>query len=319
MIWVLIAIALVVFYIYFYRKFAVLPDNSIMMLNGGLGSGKTSLAVGASIRDYKSRLRSWKICKVLFPWKKREKPVLCSSIPLKCEYVPLTLEILERKVRLPYGSVVLIDEFSLVADSMSYKTINNTVLMLFIKLFRQETRGGVMYITTQSLSDTFYMVGCVVVQFNIYRRVLILNKGLFSSVKQDWQTPYDFILSLEVMPTLDCCCSYNNLNLVRCITNRDDFFLVYKKIANEVIWCNPSYNNQRAFIEKLLEIRNQNKLIYVLIPARTDTKLFHELLYKKPGIEIEFIKGRLKFVGGFGSAPFPSMLIKIYPRKDLDF
>lgn len=171
MIWVLIAIALVVFYIYFYRKFAVLPDNSIMMLNGGLGSGKTSLAVGASIRDYKSRLRSWKICNVLFPWKKREKPVLCSSIPLKCEYVPLTLEILERKVRLPYGSVVLIDEFSLVADSMSYKTINNTVLMLFIKLFRQETRGGVMYITTQSLSDCHYAVKrCVNSYLWIFKR-----------------------------------------------------------------------------------------------------------------------------------------------------
>ena len=48
----------------------------------------------------------------------------------------------------------------------------------------------------------------------------------------------------------------------------------------------------------------------MLIPARTDTKYFHEYIYKKS--EIRFIKGRLKFVGkqkGSGSAPFPSMLV----------
>ncbi len=170
-IWVLVAVGLLLFYFFVYRKLAVLPDNAIVMINGGLGSGKTSFAVGTAIRDYRRRLRAWKICRVIFPWKKREKPVLCSSIPLRCEYVPLTLDILRRKKRLPYGSVVLIDEFSLVADSMSYKSINNTELMMFIKLFRQETMGGVMYITTQSLSDCHYaMKRCVNSYLWIFKR-----------------------------------------------------------------------------------------------------------------------------------------------------
>ena len=50
----------------------------------------------------------------------------------------------------------------------------------------------------------------------------------------------------------------------------------------------------------------------MLIPSRTDTKYFHEYIYKKPNAEIRFIKGRLKFGGkqkGSGSAPFPSMLV----------
>ena len=45
----------------------------------------------------------------------------------------------------------------------------------------------------------------------------------------------------------------------------------------------------------------------MLIPARTDTKAFHEYIYGKA--EIRFIKGRLKFGGSHNSAPFPSMVV----------
>ena len=44
-----------------------------------------------------------------------------------------------------------------------------------------------------------------------------------------------------------------------------------------------------------------------LLPARTDTKWFHEYIYHKA--EIRFIKGRLKFGDGKNSAPFPSMIV----------
>lgn len=45
----------------------------------------------------------------------------------------------------------------------------------------------------------------------------------------------------------------------------------------------------------------------MLIPARTDTKAFHEYIYGKA--EIRFIKGRLYFNDGKGRAPFPSMVV----------
>lgn len=45
----------------------------------------------------------------------------------------------------------------------------------------------------------------------------------------------------------------------------------------------------------------------MLIPARTDTKRFHEYIYGKA--EVRFIKGRLKFGGCENSAPFPSMIV----------
>ena len=45
----------------------------------------------------------------------------------------------------------------------------------------------------------------------------------------------------------------------------------------------------------------------MLLPARTDTKWFHEFVLNKA--EIRFIKGRLKFGDGNNSAPFPSMVV----------
>ena len=53
----------------------------------------------------------------------------------------------------------------------------------------------------------------------------------------------------------------------------------------------------------------------MLIPARTDTRYFHDYIYHKA--KIRFIKGRLKFVDmdnndpnkKMSPAPFPSMLI----------
>lgn len=49
-------------------------------------------------------------------------------------------------------------------------------------------------------------------------------------------------------------------------------------------------------------------VVVLLIPARTDTRWFHEYLYNKPNVELRFIRGRLKFGDSKNSAPFPSML-----------
>lgn len=45
----------------------------------------------------------------------------------------------------------------------------------------------------------------------------------------------------------------------------------------------------------------------MLIPARTDTRAFHDYIYHKA--EIRFVKGRLKFGNAKNSAPFPSMVV----------
>lgn len=66
---------------------------------------------------------------------------------------------------------------------------------------------------------------------------------------------------------------------------------------------NPPYGRE---IGKWVKKLSENKGVG-LLPARTDTKWFHEYILGKA--EIRFIKGRLKFGESKNSAPFPSMLI----------
>lgn len=72
------------------------------------------------------------------------------------------------------------------------------------------------------------------------------------------------------------------------------------------MWCNPPYGRELGkWVKKGSEATGG--VVVMLIPARTDTKYFHEYIYGKA--EIRFLKGRLKFGGSKNSAPFPSMIV----------
>ena len=89
-------------------------------------------------------------------------------------------------------------------------------------------------------------------------------------------------------------------------------------LSHEKVFCNPPYDNIKAWAKKCYETlmmaksNNQPVEIHLLIPARTDTEYFHE--YIKWVADIHFIRGRLKFVDLTGvskkptSAPFPSIV-----------
>lgn len=47
----------------------------------------------------------------------------------------------------------------------------------------------------------------------------------------------------------------------------------------------------------------------MLIPARTDTRWWHEFIGNNPNASVHFIKGRLKFGNAKNSAPFPSAIV----------
>ena len=60
--------------------------------------------------------------------------------------------------------------------------------------------------------------------------------------------------------------------------------------------------------------KGHTELAVFLVPARTDTKWFHEYVLNKA--TIRFIKGRLKFGDSKNSAPFPSMVL-VYKKEVL--
>ena len=132
-----------------------------------------------------------------------------------------------------------------------------------------------------------------------------MNKGLFTSKTGEWETPQEFYdkLNEEFRFTLDPCATKKNAKCKKFYTKEDDG--LSKDWSGERVFLNPPYGKE---VGKWVKKASESKcLIVCLLPARTDTRWFHQYIYHKS--EIRFIKGRLKFSGSSNSAPFPSMII----------
>jgi len=138
----------------------------------------------------------------------------------------------------------------------------------------------------------------------------------FTSERQDWGTPRAFLEWLETWkswkPDLDAAASLRNTKAPQFYTKEDDSLT--KEWFGKV-WLNPPFGSELPkFMKKCAEEikREEVDSIVVLIPARTDTKWFHEIVMPNAYL-IYLIKGRFNFrvdnaVEG-ANAPFPSMLV----------
>lgn len=124
-----------------------------------------------------------------------------------------------------------------------------------------------------------------------------MNSVFFSSLSDDWSTPQSVysILNEEFHFTFDPCPLYSDF---------DGLILSWK---DQVVFCNPPYSDITTWVKKaFMECLINNTTVVMLLPARTDTKWFHD--YILPFSEIRFIRGRLKFGDHKNNAPFPSMI-----------
>lgn len=143
---------------------------------------------------------------------------------------------------------------------------------------------------------------------------MTINNGLFSSNTDDWATPQKFFdeLNNEFNFTLDPCASTQNAKCKKFYTKEENGLL--KTWKNERVFVNPPYGHViKDWVKKSYEEFKNGTFVVMLIPARTDTKYFHQYIYKQENIEIRFIKGRLKFGNSQNSAPFPSMIVIFRP------
>lgn len=138
--------------------------------------------------------------------------------------------------------------------------------------------------------------------------------GCMSSKSNEWATPRAFFqkLNSEFLFTLDPCSTHENAVCVKHYTIEDDG--LSKDWCGERVFCNPPYGTElKRWVAKCAaEAKKPNTQVVMLIPARTDTKYFHEYIYGKA--TLRFIPGRLHFNDGPQGAPFPSMVV-IFPMK----
>ena len=103
-------------------------------------------------------------------------------------------------------------------------------------------------------------------------------KGLFSSATNEWPTPQNFfdILDKEFNFTLDPCCTPESAKCKTYFTEKDDG--LSRSWKGHTVFMNPPYGNaiknwvRKAYEESL----GANTTVVALIPARTDTKYWHD-------------------------------------------
>lgn len=182
------------------------------------------------------------------------------------------------------------------------------------------------------------------------------NNLMFSSANQNWATRWEHFNQIQdyfdVEFNLDPCAEAETAKCDTFFTKEQDMFSIedwskaeglYDKYPEVSVFMNPPYGREQPkFVEELVK-RIKSEQVWesaILVPARTDTKLFHDIILPN-ATEIVFYQGRLVFgtdaywefvwsqeimdlispkdagkknpmfnkIGKFNSAPFCSMVV----------
>lgn len=137
---------------------------------------------------------------------------------------------------------------------------------------------------------------------------------MFSSKTDSWATPTDFFRELdeEFHFNLNPCADEYNHKCDKYFTVKENGLL--QDWRGSSVYVNPPYGREIGkWVEKAYRTNQEHgNLVVMLLPARTDTKWFHDFIYNKA--EVRFVRGRLKFGDSKNSAPFPSMVV-VYRKK----
>lgn len=163
--WIFLIILIIIFAVGIIKlkKDAIsVPDEHIVCLTGGVGTGKTYTAVNQTFAKYRQLLRKYKLSKIplirrIFKLKGFVKPTLYSNIPLKTgKKHPVhvfKIEHITGVEYLPENCVCLIDEFGQLANQNEFSNILVKENMQFIVRFFRHFTNGYLYITDQSFNN----------------------------------------------------------------------------------------------------------------------------------------------------------------------
>ena len=135
----------------------------------------------------------------------------------------------------------------------------------------------------------------------------MITKGLMSSNTDDWATPQTLFDKLDKVFhfTLDPCATPQNAKCAKFFTKEQDG--LKQDWGGAVIWCNPPYGREIGkWVEKCAK---HEGVAVMLVPARTDTRWWHDYIDGNPDANVRFLRGRLKFGDSKNSAPFPSAIV----------
>jgi site-specific DNA-methyltransferase (adenine-specific) len=145
-----------------------------------------------------------------------------------------------------------------------------------------------------------------------------------SSESVEWGTPIKLFRHLDSYYnfTVDVCASADNAKCLRYFDISVNGLL--QNWGSETAWMNPPYGTKiiDGWMWKAADEVEKGARIVALVPSRTDTKWFHNYVYRCPYADFRFPEGRFRFEDfrpqeekkkskGDGST-FPSMLVEYY-------
>jgi len=137
-----------------------------------------------------------------------------------------------------------------------------------------------------------------------------MKGAMMSSKKDEYETPQDLFDTFNEMFhfTLDAAATPKNAKCEVFYTKEDD---ALSQDWKGTVWVNPPYGKYITpkWVKKgYHESVKHGSFVCMLLPARTDTRWFHDIILKH-AFAILIIKGRLRFVGEKDQAPFPSIVV----------
>ncbi len=147
------------------------------------------------------------------------------------------------------------------------------------------------------------------------------NRALFSSASEEWVTPQNLFDRLDNVYQfqLDACATANNAKCALFFDKKQNS-LAQDWASYGRVWMNPPYGRtignwmQKAYLES-----KKGCLVVCLVPARTDTRWWHDWVECKA--HVTFVRGRLKFnrtdqpvdETQLYPAPFASVIVSYEP------
>lgn len=129
----------------------------------------------------------------------------------------------------------------------------------------------------------------------------------------EWRTPPELfrVLDAEFAMQLDAAATDENA-LCPSYFDANEDGLTQDWAGFGSVFCNPPYGTQIGrWVEKGYRESQKGATVTMLIPARTETRYWHDFVMR--AAEIRFIRGRLRFSGVAVNAPFPSAVVVFRP------
>lgn len=151
-----------------------------------------------------------------------------------------------------------------------------------------------------------------------------MSKYNFEQQRSDYETPPElYKMALELAGAdefdLDVCCS--RANIPAKFHYIDGFADGLKWDWGRLNWCNPPYDQCSKWIKKAYEEQQKGNETLMLIPARTETKYWHDYILDENGgcnrenVEVKFLRKGYSFINpdtGKNCGVFKNALVLVY-------